>query len=149
MTTAKSVMSCSIDALNLSARSRNCLAGAGIKTILDLVIQTEVSLLKIDGLGKKSLREIKSAMDFANLSLHTKLPENKPVTRLVYDDSAYVTTFVEPDDSVCVRLNITLNTTNGDIQVRRSNINEANLSLYFDEDTGELISSRKITLGQI
>lgn len=48
----------SIDDLNLSVRSRNCLIRAGYKTLGDLLKTSENQLMKVRNLGKNSLNEI-------------------------------------------------------------------------------------------
>ncbi|WP_200763202.1 DNA-directed RNA polymerase subunit alpha [Nitrosophilus alvini] len=52
-----------IEALNLSARSHNCLERAGIKYIGELVLMTENELKNVKNLGKKSLEEIKEKLE--------------------------------------------------------------------------------------
>jgi len=58
-----------IGTLSLSIRSSNCLANAHIHTIGDLIKQSVKELLKIRGLGKTSLREIKRKLVDNNLFL--------------------------------------------------------------------------------
>ncbi len=55
--------------LELTTRSTNCLKWAGIDTIGNLTNCTEVDLLKIINLGKKSLIEIKDVLKSRGLSL--------------------------------------------------------------------------------
>jgi len=73
------ILSKSIDHLELSVRSNNCLRSAGIDKIYELVQKTEEELLKTKNFGRKSLTEIKETlqeMDLGlNLDLHTKLLE--------------------------------------------------------------------------
>lgn len=52
----------SIEELELSVRSFNCLEAAGIKTIRDLVQKTESEMLKYRNFGRKSLTEIKNIL---------------------------------------------------------------------------------------
>lgn len=52
----------SIEELELSVRSFNCLEAAGIKTIRDLVQKTESEMLKYRNFGRKSLNEIKNIL---------------------------------------------------------------------------------------
>ncbi len=52
-----------IDALNLSARSHNCLERAGIEYIGELVLMSDEELKNIKNLGKKSLEEIKEKLE--------------------------------------------------------------------------------------
>lgn len=52
----------SIDELDLSIRSYNCLTRAGIMTIEDLTNRTEEDMIKVRNLGKKSLEEVVAAL---------------------------------------------------------------------------------------
>lgn len=70
-----------IDELDLTVRSTNCLKAERIFYIGDLIIRSEVELLKTPNLGRKSLDEIKSVLAERGLSLGTRL-ENWPPTRL-------------------------------------------------------------------
>ncbi|MBP7147388.1 MAG: DNA-directed RNA polymerase subunit alpha [Acidobacteria bacterium] len=64
----------SIDELELSVRSYNCLRNAGIETVRDLVQKTEGELLKTKNFGRKSLNEIKELLADMKLSLGMRLP---------------------------------------------------------------------------
>jgi DNA-directed RNA polymerase subunit alpha len=63
----------SIDELELSVRSYNCLKNADIKTIGDLVQRTESEMLKTKNFGRKSLNEIKELLAEMGLSLGMKI----------------------------------------------------------------------------
>jgi DNA-directed RNA polymerase subunit alpha len=63
----------SIDELELSVRSYNCLKNAGIETVGDLVQKTEAELLKTKNFGRKSLNEIKELLADMKLSLGMRL----------------------------------------------------------------------------
>ncbi len=67
----------SVDELELSVRSANCLQQANIRTIGDLVQRTEAEMLKTKNFGRKSLKEIKEILAEMGLSLGMKL-ENWP-----------------------------------------------------------------------
>ena len=67
----------SIDDLELTVRSTNCLKSENIYYIGDLVLRTESELLKAPNLGKKSLNEIKDVLVSRGLSLGMRL-ENWP-----------------------------------------------------------------------
>ena len=71
----------SVDDLELTVRSANCLKAENIYNIGDLVQKTEVELLKTPNLGKKSLTEIKDVLASRSLSLGMKL-ENWPPSNL-------------------------------------------------------------------
>ncbi len=53
----------SIDTLELSIRSMNCLKNADIKTIRDLVSRTEKEMVEIRNFGDKSLKEVKAKLE--------------------------------------------------------------------------------------
>lgn len=55
--------------LEFTMRTYNCLKAEGLLSTYDLVRKTEVELLKIPNLGKKSLREIKDVLSSKGLSL--------------------------------------------------------------------------------
>jgi len=67
----------SVDDLELTVRSANCLKAENIFYIGDLIQKTEVELLKTPNLGKKSLTEIKDILSIKGLSLGMRL-ENWP-----------------------------------------------------------------------
>jgi DNA-directed RNA polymerase subunit alpha len=70
----------SVDELELSVRSANCLQNANIKTIGDLVQKTEAEMLKTKNFGRKSLKEIKEILAEMGLSLGMKLDNWPPRT---------------------------------------------------------------------
>ncbi len=75
----------SVDELELSVRSANCLKNAGIKLIGELVIRTEAEMLKTQNFGRKSLNEIKDVLADMGLSLGMKLdnfPDEEVMRRL-------------------------------------------------------------------
>ena len=73
-----------VDDLELTVRSANCLKAENIYHIGDLVQRTEVELLKTPNLGKKSLTEIKDVLASRGLSLGVKI-ENWPPLSLQRD----------------------------------------------------------------
>ena len=58
----------SIDDLDLTVRSYNCLKRAGIQTVEELTLKTEDEMAKVRNLGKKSLKEVKEKLASMNLS---------------------------------------------------------------------------------
>lgn len=66
----------SIEELELSVRSFNCLEAAGIKTIRDLVQKSEQEMLKYRNFGRKSLTEIKNILKEMGLSFNMRLDEH-------------------------------------------------------------------------
>jgi len=68
----------SVDELELSVRSANCLKNADIRYIGDLVQKTEAEMLKTKNFGRKSLNEIKEILAEMGLSLGMKLDNWPP-----------------------------------------------------------------------
>jgi len=67
------ILAKTIDHLELSVRSNNCLRSAGIERIYELVLKTEDELLKTKNFGRKSLAEIKETLVNLNLGLNLEL----------------------------------------------------------------------------
>jgi len=63
----------SVDELELSVRSANCLKNAGIRTIRDLVQKSEKDMLETKNFGRKSLNEIRDILRPMGLSLGMEL----------------------------------------------------------------------------
>ncbi len=63
------IMSLSIEDMELSVRSFNCLKRAGINTVADLCNKTEDDMLKVRNLGKKSFDEVRQKLDELGLGL--------------------------------------------------------------------------------
>lgn len=61
----------SIDDLDLSVRSNNCLRRAGINTVEELTQKSEEDMMKVRNLGRKSLEEVKKKLADLGLSLRT------------------------------------------------------------------------------
>ena len=68
----------SVDELELSVRSANCLKHANIRLIGDLVQKTEAEILATKNFGRKSLNEIKDILSEMGLSLGMKLDNWPP-----------------------------------------------------------------------
>jgi DNA-directed RNA polymerase subunit alpha len=64
-----------VEELELSVRSANCLKNAGIKLIGELVSKTEGEMLKTQNFGRKSLNEIKDILSDMGLTFGMKLDE--------------------------------------------------------------------------
>jgi DNA-directed RNA polymerase subunit alpha len=75
----------SVDELELSVRSANCLQNANIRYIGDLVQKTESEMLRTKNFGRKSLKEIKEILQEMGLSLGMKL-DNWPPKNVVEKD---------------------------------------------------------------
>ena len=67
--TKEKVLEQSIEELDLSVRSYNCLKRAGINTVEDLANKTEDDMMKVRNLGKKSLDEVKAKLEELGLGL--------------------------------------------------------------------------------
>ena len=67
--THDTVLTTTIEELDLSVRSFNCLKRANINTVADLVSKTEDEMIKVRNLGRKSLEEVKQKLAALNLSL--------------------------------------------------------------------------------
>lgn len=61
-----------IEELDLSVRSYNCLKRAGINTVFDLTEKTEPEMMKVRNLGRKSLEEVKLKLQDLGLGLKEK-----------------------------------------------------------------------------
>ena len=67
------VLNRSVEELELSVRSYNCLKNANIQTIGDLVQKTEAEMLRTKNFGRKSLNEIKEILGGLNMSFGMKM----------------------------------------------------------------------------
>ncbi len=67
------MLSKTVDELELTVRSTNCLKAENIFTVADLVQKEESELLRTPNLGKKSLNEIKAVLLAHGLTLGMKL----------------------------------------------------------------------------
>jgi DNA-directed RNA polymerase subunit alpha len=65
----------SVEELELSVRSYNCLKNANIRTIRELVQKTEAEMLKTKNFGRKSLNEIKEILGTMGLSLGMRVDQ--------------------------------------------------------------------------
>ncbi len=63
------VLEMTIEELDLSVRSYNCLKRAGINTVQELTQKSEEDMMKVRNLGRKSLDEVKNKLDDLNLGL--------------------------------------------------------------------------------
>lgn len=63
------VLEMTVEELDLSVRSYNCLKRAGINSVEDLVSKTEAEMMKVRNLGKKSLEEVVQKLASLGLSL--------------------------------------------------------------------------------
>ena len=68
-TMKEKVLEMTIEELDLSVRSFNCLKRAGIDTVEDLVNKTEDEMIKVRNLGKKSLEEVEQKLHSLGLDL--------------------------------------------------------------------------------
>lgn len=68
-TKREKVLEMTIEELDLSVRSYNCLKRAGINTVEDLTNKTEEDMMKVRNLGRKSLEEVLQKLNALGLSL--------------------------------------------------------------------------------
>lgn len=68
-TKKEKVLVMTIEELDLSVRSYNCLKRAGINTVEDLISRTEEDMMKVRNLGRKSLEEVVNKLKALGLSL--------------------------------------------------------------------------------
>ncbi|MDR1567462.1 MAG: DNA-directed RNA polymerase subunit alpha [Streptococcaceae bacterium] len=68
-TKKEKVLEMTIEEMDLSVRSYNCLKRAGINTIQELTIKTEPEMIKVRNLGRKSLEEVKAKLHELDLGL--------------------------------------------------------------------------------
>jgi len=72
----RELLSRSVDELELSVRSGNCLKASNIKTLGDLVQKTEAEMLKFKNFGKKSLKEIEEVLSRYELKFNMIIEES-------------------------------------------------------------------------
>jgi DNA-directed RNA polymerase subunit alpha len=95
----------SVEELELSVRSYNCLKNANIQTIGELVQKSEAEMLKTKNFGRKSLNEIKEILAQMGLSLGMKIDEHGnavpgPTSQLPATVLANVGSYVGEDDDL-------------------------------------------------
>lgn len=66
------IMEMTIEDLDLSVRSYNCLKRAEINTVADLMQKSEDDMIKVRNLGRKSLEEVKKKLQELGLTLADK-----------------------------------------------------------------------------
>ncbi len=69
---SKKVLEMTIEELDLSVRSFNCLKRAGVNTVEDLITKTEEDMMKVRNLGKKSLDEVVAKLHSFGLALRSE-----------------------------------------------------------------------------
>ncbi len=72
------LLSKSVDMLDLSVRSKNCLDSEAILTIRELVVLSEQDLLKVRNFGKTSLKEVKNKLSALGLRLGLSVEDSTP-----------------------------------------------------------------------
>ena len=68
-TQKEKMLEMTIEELDLSVRSYNCLKRAGINTVEELTNKSEPEMMKVRNLGRKSLEEVKNKLAALDLSL--------------------------------------------------------------------------------
>jgi DNA-directed RNA polymerase subunit alpha len=80
MTGVDAVLAKTIDELDLSVRSANCLKNANIHTLRDLVRRSEREMMETKNFGRKSLEEVQDILAEHGLRLGMDVPEDTPQT---------------------------------------------------------------------
>jgi DNA-directed RNA polymerase subunit alpha len=80
MSSMDALLSKSIDELDLSVRSANCLKNADIHTIRDLVRKSEKEMMETKNFGRKSLEEVAEVLAKLGLELNMDVPEKAPAS---------------------------------------------------------------------
>ena len=70
------ILDMTIEELDLSVRSYNCLKRAGINTVSELTQKTEDDMMKVRNLGKKSLEEVQQKMEALGLYFDRPIPKS-------------------------------------------------------------------------
>ncbi|MEG2937846.1 MAG: DNA-directed RNA polymerase subunit alpha C-terminal domain-containing protein, partial [Vagococcus sp.] len=68
-TQKEKMLETTIEELDLSVRSYNCLKRAGINTLQELTNKSEAEMIKVRNLGRKSLEEVKAKLADLELGL--------------------------------------------------------------------------------
>ena len=63
------ILEMTIEELDLSVRSSNCLKRAGINTVEELIQRNEEDMMRVRNLGRKSLEEVQQKLAMLGLSL--------------------------------------------------------------------------------
>ena len=77
VSTEPTALKLTIEELDLSVRSFNCLKRANVNTVRDLISRTPEEMMKVRNMGKKSLDEVQNKLAMMGLSLAT---EETPTT---------------------------------------------------------------------
>lgn len=78
MSSMDELLARSIDELDLSVRSANCLKNANIHTLRDLVRKSEKDMLETKNFGRKSLEELQELLEKLGLSFNMDVPAKNP-----------------------------------------------------------------------
>ena len=83
------VLRITLEELDLSVRSYNCLKRAGINTVKDLSEKTYEDMLEVRNLGKKSLEEVIQKLASLGLALKESKPKGYKCFRDVFEFRLY------------------------------------------------------------
>jgi DNA-directed RNA polymerase subunit alpha len=89
----------SVEELELSVRSYNCLKNANIQNLRELVQKTESEMLKTKNFGRKSLNEIKDILQKMGLSLGMKFDDHG---RIIWPPLPSQTAPLPPEESAAI-----------------------------------------------
>ena len=89
------ILTRSVEELELSVRSYNCLKNANIQTIGDLVVRTEAEMLRTKNFGRKSLNEIREILGTLGMGFGMKIDANG---RLIASSGAPMVSLGDADE---------------------------------------------------
>ena len=124
-----------IEDLDLSVRSYNCLKRAGIETVGDLIGKTMDDMMKVRNLGRKSLEEVERKLAMLGLSFQSPPEDDFPIMGDIVEGGLSV---IEPDytDKTVEDLDLSARTNN---LLKRAGLNTV----------GQILRLTKAELGEI
>jgi DNA-directed RNA polymerase subunit alpha len=93
------ILNRSVEELELSVRSYNCLKNANIQTIGELVQKTEAEMLRTKNFGRKSLNEIKEILANMGLSLGMRIDAHGRLVAPPAQPAGMITDYGQDDDA--------------------------------------------------
>lgn len=95
-----------IDDLFFTTRTNCCLKNAGIFKVEDLIQKTEIDILKLPNLGKKSLTEIKDILAKEGLSLGTTRSHQSGLVTIYFKDRIVPSAIPVPEGKITVEAGV-------------------------------------------
>ena len=84
------VLELTIEELDLSVRSFNCLKRANINNVEDLISKTGEDMMKVRNMGRKSLEEVQNKLAMMGPVSYTHLAKAQGINTVVFDRGGYV-----------------------------------------------------------